>query len=155
MKASLAWNTAFWPHLMFIKVKNYLGPNFTAEDFRIQVNGHSANYVYGCHVTTVTRGALGYVSYYEGIIQGHPGHRYAAREALCLCSRDVFRAVLSLDVSTQTFSLYIMSVKHTLRGYVWFFYRVHVMYGLLCQTNEINTIFQPFIGYRYGRTNEF
>ena len=66
---------------MFIKVRNYLAPNFTTEDFRIQLRGHPANYVYGCHMTPVMRGALGYVSYQKGIIQGHPVHRYASRRA--------------------------------------------------------------------------
>ena len=104
---------------MFIKVRNHLAPNFKGEDLRIQVMGPLANYVYGCHVT---RGAHWYSSHQKGIIQGHPGHRYATREALVLCSRIVFRAVFSLDVSTQTIFLYYMSVKHTLRGYfLWFF----------------------------------
>ena len=106
---------------MFIKVRNHLSPNFTGEDLRIQVRGPFANYVYGCPVTPVTRGAHWYLSHQKGIIQGHPGHRYATREALGLCSRIVFRTVFSLDVSTQTIFLYYMSVKHTLRGYSYDF----------------------------------
>ena len=66
---------------MYIKVRNYLALNFTTEDFRIQLRGPPANYVYGCHMTPVMRGALGYVSYQKGIIQGHPVHRYASRRA--------------------------------------------------------------------------
>ena len=66
---------------MFIKVRNYLAPKFTTEDFRIQVRGPPANYVYGCHMTPVTRGALGYVSYQKGIIQGHLVQRYASKRA--------------------------------------------------------------------------
>ena len=58
MKSSLAWNAAFWPYFMFIKVRNYLAPNFTTEGFRIQVWVPPANHVYGCHMTPVTRGAL-------------------------------------------------------------------------------------------------
>ena len=66
---------------MFIKAKNYLAPNFTTEDFRIQVRVPPVNYVYACHLTPVTRGVLGYVSYRKGIIQGHLVHRYASRRA--------------------------------------------------------------------------
>ena len=106
---------------MFIKARNYLAPSFSTEDFRIQVRGPPANYVYGCHMTPVTRGALGYVSYQKGIIQGHLVHRYASRRAPVLCSRIVFRTVLSLGVSTQAVFLYYMSVKHTLMGYFWCF----------------------------------
>ena len=124
---------------MFIKRKMYLAPNFTTEDFRIQVRGHLANYVYGCHVTPVTRGTLGYASYQKGIIQGHLVHRYAPRKATVLCSRIVFWAVLSLDLSTQTVFLYYMSVKYTFKRYFWCF-GVHVTYWLLCQTDEINTV---------------
>ena len=75
---------------MFIKVTNYLAPNFATEDFRIQVRGSLANYDYGCHVTPVTRGALGYVSYKKGIIQGYLVQRYTPRKATVLCSRIVF-----------------------------------------------------------------
>ena len=89
---------------MFIKVRNYLAPNFTIEDFRVQVRTPPANYVYGCHITLVTRGALGYVSYQKGIIQGHLVHRYASRRAQTPCSWTVFQTVLSLDVSTRLFS---------------------------------------------------
>ena len=107
---------------MFIKVRNYLAPNFITEDFRIQVRGPLANYVYGCQMTPVTRGALGYVSYQRGIIQGHFGHRYASRRAPVLCSRIVFRTVLSLDVSTQAVFLHNMSVKYTFSFYFWCFW---------------------------------
>ena len=107
---------------MFIKVRNYLAPNFTTEDFRIQVRGPPANYVYGCHMTPVTCGALGYVSYQKGIIQGHLVERYASMRAPTLCSRIVFRTVLSLDVSTQTVFLYYMAMKYTFRGYFWCFW---------------------------------
>ena len=117
---------------MFMEVRNYLAPNFTTEDFRIQVGGHPTIYVYGCHMTPVTRGAYGYISYQKGIIQGHLVHRYATRKAPSLCSRVVFRAVLSLNVSTKTFCLCYMSVKYTLRGYFYFFC-VHVTHWLLCQ----------------------
>ena len=129
---------------LFIKVRNYLAPNFTTEDFRIQVRRPRANYVYGCHLTPVTRGSLGYVSYQKGIIQGQLVHRYATRRAPALCSRVL--TVLSLVVSTQTVFLYCMSMKYTLMGHFWCF-GVHVTHWLLCQTDEINTIFQPFIGF--------
>ena len=86
---------------MFIKVRKYRAPYFTAEDYRI--SGPPATYVYGCHVAPITLGALGYVSYREGIIQGHPGHRCPGR-ALGLCSRIAFQAMLSLDVNAQTVS---------------------------------------------------
>ena len=102
---------------MFIKVRNYLAPNFTTEDFRIQVMGPTANYVYGCHMTLVMRWTLGYVSYQKGIIQGHLVHRYASRRSPALCHRIVFRTVKSLDVSTQTAFSYYMCIKYTLRGY--------------------------------------
>ena len=106
---------------MFIKVRNYLASNCTTEDFKIQVRGPPTNYVYGCHMTLFTRGALGYVSYQKGIIQGHLVHRYASRWAPALCCRIVFQTVLSLDVSAQTVFLYYMSMKYTLRGYFWCF----------------------------------
>ena len=103
---------------MFIKVRNSLASNFATEDFKIQVKGHPAMYVYGCHMTPVTRGALGHVSYQkENIIQGHLVHRYATRRAPSMCPKVVFRAVLSLDVNTLTVFLCYMSVKYTLRGY--------------------------------------
>ena len=154
MKSSLAWNTIFWSYFMFIKVTNYLAPNFTTEDFMIHVSGPLANYVHGCHATQAMRTTLGYISYQQGIIQGHLVHRYAPRKATILCSRVVFWAVLSPDVSTQTVFLYYMSVKYTLKRYFWCF-GVHVTHLLLSQTDEINTIFEPFIGCIYGGTGEF
>ena len=87
---------------MFIKARNYLVPNFTTEDFRVQVRGPLANYVYGCHVTPATRGGLGYIAYQKGIIQAHLVHRYVPRKATVLCFKIVFWAVLSLHISTQT-----------------------------------------------------
>ena len=72
-------------------------------------------------MTPVTRGALGYVSYQRGVIQGRLVHRYASRRAPVLCSRMVFRTVLSLDVSTQIVFPYYMSVKYIFRGYFWCF----------------------------------
>ena len=60
---------------MNIKERDDFAPNFTKEDFRIQVGGPPANYVYGCHLAPVARGALGYVSYKKGVIQGHLVHR--------------------------------------------------------------------------------
>ena len=65
-------------------------------------------------MTPIMRGALGYVAYQKGIIQGHLAHRYASRKVPAPCSRIVFRTVLSLDVSTQTVFLYYMSIKYTL-----------------------------------------
>ena len=121
---------------MFIKVINYLAPNFTTEDFRIQGRGPPANYVYGCHMTTVMRGALVYVSYQKGIIQGDLVHRYASRRAAALCSRNMFRTVLSLDVSTQTIFRNYMSVKYTLRGYFWCFW--YPYYTLVVMSNRWN-----------------
>ena len=132
---------------MFIKIRNYLAPNFTTEDSRIQDRGHPAKYVYGCHMTPVTRGALGYVPYQKGIIQGHLVHRYATRKASSPCSRVVFRAVLSLDVSTQTVFLCYMSVKHTLRGYFGGGGGggggVHLTHWLLCQQIKSIRFFNP------------
>ena len=81
------------------------------EDLRNPVRAPPANYVYGCPMTSVTCRALGYVFYQKGIIQGHLVNRYASRRAPALCSRIVFRTVLSLDVNTQTVFLYYMSVK--------------------------------------------
>ena len=136
------------------KVRNYLAPNFTTEDLRIQVRGPPANYVYGCHMTPVTSGTIGYVSYQKGIIQGHLVHGYASRRAPALCSRIVFRTLLSLDVSTQTVFLYHMSLKY-FEGLFLMFFGVPVTHWLLSQTDEINTIFQPFIGFLYEGTGEF
>ena len=145
----------FWPYFIFIKVRNYLAPSCSA-DVSFQVRCPPANYVCGCHVTPVTRGVFGYVFYQKGIIQGHPGHRCPTREALGLGSRIVFRAVLSLDISTQTVCLYYMSVKYTLKGYLWCFFVSMIRTGCYVNTwNEINTVFQPFIGYIYGGTVEF
>ena len=129
---------------MFIKVWNYRTPNFTTEDFRVQVRDHPVNHVYGCHMTPVTRRALGYLSYRKGIIQGNFVQRYVTRKAPSLCSRVVFRAVLSLHVSTQTVFLCYISVKYTytLRGYFWFFWCP--CYALaVVSTDDINTIFNP------------
>ena len=88
-------------------------------------------------MTPVSCGAPGYVSYQKGIIQGQLVHRYASRRASALCSRIVFRTVLSLDVSTQTIFLYYMSVKYTLRGYFWCFL-VSMCYALLAISNRWN-----------------
>ena len=121
---------------MFIKVRNYLAPNFTTENLRIQVRGPLANYVYGCHVTPVTRGALEYVSYQKGIIQGHLVHRYAPRKTTILCSRIVFQTVLSLDICTQTVVLFYMSVKYTLKPY--FLCLWCPSYALAVMSNRIN-----------------
>ena len=125
---------------MFIKVKNYLAPNFTTGDFRIRVRGPPANYVYGSHMTLVTRGSLGYSSHQEGVIPGHLVHRYASKRATALCSRIMFRTVLSLDVCTQTVFLYYVR-KIYLEGSFLMFCGVHVTHWLLCQTDEINTFF--------------
>ena len=133
---------------MFIKVINYLAPNVTTDDFRIRIRGPLANYIYGCQLTPVSRGALGYVSYQRGIIQGHLVHRNASRRAPVLWPRIVVRTVLSLDVSTQAVFLYHISVRYTFRVYLWCI-GVHVTHWLLRQTDEINTIFQRFIGYIY------
>ena len=84
----------------------------------------------------VTRGAPEYVSYTKSIIQWHLVHRYASRRAPTLCSRIVFRAVVSLDVSTQTVFLYYISVKYTLRGYFWCFLRP--CYALVVISNRWN-----------------
>ena len=91
-------------------------------------------------MTPVTRGALGYVSCQKGIIQGHIVHRYASRRAPALCSRIMFRIVLSLNVGTQTVFLYYMSVN-IFEGLFLMSFGVHVTHRLLCQTDEINTIF--------------
>ena len=122
---------------MFIKVRNYLAPNFTTEDFRIQVGGPPANYVYNCHMTPVMRGALRYVSYQKGIIEGHLVHGYVSRKDPTLCSRIVFRTVLSLDVSTQTVFQYYMSVEYTSRGYCWCFF-LCPCYALVVMSNRWN-----------------
>ena len=121
---------------MFIKVRNYLASNFSTEDFRIHVRGPPANYVYGCHVTPVMRGALVYVSYQKGIIQGHNVHRYASSRAPALCSRNMFRTVLSLDVSTQTIFLYYMSVK-ILWGVIFYVFW-YPCYTLVVMSNRWN-----------------
>ena len=121
---------------MFNKVRNCVGPNITAEDFGVKVRGAPANYVYDFHVKPVTRGSLGYGSYHKDIIQGHPGQRYATGEAFGLCSRFVFRAVLSLDLITQTVLLYYMSVKYPSFDELFrMFFRVQVTPWLLWQTD--------------------
>ena len=137
---------------LFIKVRNYLAPNFTTEDFRIQVRRPRANYVYGCHLTPVTRGSLGYVSYQKGIIQGQLVHRYATRRAPALCSRVL--TVLSLDVSTQTVFLYCMSMKYTLMGYLWCF-GVHVTHCCYVKQMKWILFFNPSSGFIYEGTGEF
>ena len=98
-----------WPYFMFIKVRNFIAPNFTGEYFRIQVRSPFDNYDYGCRVTPVTRGAHWYLSYQKGIIQGHPGHKYATREALRLCSRIVFRAVKGIRVGYNFIDFWLIS----------------------------------------------
>ena len=125
-----------WPYFMFIRVRNYLAPNFTTEDFKIQVKDFLANYVYGCHVTPVTRGPLEYASYQKGIIRGHLVHRYAPRKTTVLCSRIVFWAVRLLDVSTQTVFLCYMSVKYTLKHYFRCFWCPY--YALAVMSNRWN-----------------
>ena len=124
---------------MFIKVRNHVAPNFTGEDLRIQVRGPLASYVYGYHVTPVTSEAHWYLSHQKGIIQGHPGHRYATREAFDLCSRIVFRAVFSLYVSTQTIFLYYISIKHNVRGhFLWFLCPCYALVAMPNRWNQYN-----------------
>ena len=146
-------NTIFWPYFMLIKVRNYLAPNSTTADFRIRIRGPPANYVYGSHMPLVTRGSLGYLSHQKSVIQGHLVHRYASRRAPALCSMIMFRTVLSLDVSAQTVFLYNVR-KNYLDGLFLMFCGVHVTHWLLCQTDEINTVFQSFIGYIYEGTGQ-
>ena len=141
-------------YFMLIKVQNYLAPNFTTGDLRIQVRGPPANYVNGSHMTLVTRGSFGYSSHQKGVIQGHLVHRYASRRAPALCSMIMFRTVLPLDVSTQNGFLYYVR-KICLEGLFLMFCGVLVTHWLLCQTVEINTIFLSFIGYIYEGTGEF
>ena len=90
------------------------------------VKAAPANHVCGCHMTLVNRGALGYISYQKGIIQGYLVHKYASKRAPTLCSRNMCQFVLSLDVSTQTVFLYYMSVKYILR---LFFFRSMLRIG--------------------------
>ena len=130
---------------MLIKVRNYLAPNFTTGDFRIRVRGPPANYVYGSHMTLVTRGSLGYSSHQKGVIQGHLVHMYTSRWAPALCSMVMFRIVLLLD----DFLYYVRKIY--LEGLFLMFCGVHVAHWLLYQTDEINTVFQSFIGYIYMR----
>ena len=113
--------------------------NFTTGDFRIRVKGSPANYVYGSHMTLITRGSLGYASHQKGVIQGHLVHWYAS-----WCSMIMFRTALSLDVGTHTVFLYHVR-KIYLEGLFLMFRGVHATHWLLCQTDEINTIFQSFI----------
>ena len=154
MKSSVAWNAVFWPYFMFIKVRNYLVPNLTTEDFRAKVRGPPANYAYGCHMTPITRGALRYVSYQKGIFQGHLFHRYASRRATALCYRIEFRTVLSLDVSAQTVFLYYMSMKYiwgVISDVLWC-----PCYTQVVMSNRWNQTFcQTCIGYIYEGTGEF
>ena len=69
-----------------------------------------------------THGAIEYVSYQKGIIQGHPGYWCRTIEALGLCSKIVFQPIISLDVSTQTVFLYYMTVTYNLTEYFWWFF---------------------------------
>ena len=101
-------------------------------------------------MTLVTRGSLGYSSHQKGVIQGHLVHRYASRRAPALRSMIMLRTVLSLDISTQTVFLYYVR-KIYLEGLFRMFCGVHVTHWLSCQTDEINTVFQSFIGYIYMR----
>ena len=71
-------------------------------------------------------------------------------EALGLCYRIVFQPVLSLDVSTQTVFFYITCPKSILWGIISAVFRVHVTPRLLCQTDEINTIFNPSVVIHMG-----
>ena len=114
MKSSFVYNAVFRSHFRLIKGRKYLAPYFGAEDFSVQVRGPAYNYVYGCHMAQVARGALGYVVYQEGIVQGRTDDRSPTREAISLCSRIVFRTVPSLDISSQIVFVYYMSLK-----YIW------------------------------------
>ena len=136
---------------MFIKVRNLSCSKFYN---RIRVRGPPANYVYCCHMTPATRGSLGYASHQKGIVQGHTVHRYASRRAPALCPMIMFRTVLPLDVCTQTVFLYYIR-KIYFEGLFLILCGVHVTHWLLCQTDEINTVFQSFIGYIYEGTGKF
>ena len=91
----------------------------------------------------VTRGALGYVSYQKGIIQGHLVHRYASGRTPTSYSRIVFWTVLWLDVSTRLITC-IRCPQNIPWGVISDVFDVHVAHWLLCQTDEIKTNFQPF-----------
>ena len=93
-------------------------------------------------MTLVTRESLGYSSHQKGVIQGHLVHRYASRRAPALCSMIMFRTLFSLDVSTHIVFLYHVR-KIYLEGLFLMFCGVHVTHWLSCQTDEINTVFNP------------
>ena len=78
-------------------------------------------YIYGCHATSVTIEALPRTdTLIIGVKQGSP------RPVL----RALFHAVLLVDVSPWLF-LFCMSVKYTVRGYIWSC-RAHIKHNLLC-----------------------
>ena len=67
----------------------------------------------------------------------------------------VFQAIISLDVSFKTVFPYYIVHKVYLKGLFRMFFHVHVTHWLLCQTDEISTIFQLCIDYVYAATGEF
>ena len=105
-------------------------------------------------MTSVTGGALGYVSYQIGIIEGHLVHRYVSRWAPALCSRILFQTVLSLDVSTQTIFLYYISVIYTLSDYfLCFGVRCYTLVAMLNRWNQYNFSTPPSIIYLRAQVN--
>ena len=96
MKSSLAKKAVFWSYFMFVKVRNYPAPNFTTEDFRIQVRGALANYAYGCHVTPVTHGAWG------PWISILPERHHSRTPCSQVCTKESHRPVLQDRVSGCT-----------------------------------------------------
>ena len=129
---------AYFGHIScLLRWEIIFSPNFTTEDFRVQVMSSLANYVYGCHMTLVTHGALGYASYQKGIIQGHLVHRYASGRTPTPYSRTVFRAVLWLDVGTRLISCITCPQNiHRGVGYFWCFWRP--CYALVVMSNRWN-----------------
>ena len=102
----------------------------------VKVRTPPANYVYGCHMTLVTRGALGYVSYQKGIIQGHLAHRYKNKESPRPVLQDRVSDCTFTRCKHQTVFLYCMSVKYTFRGYLWCFWCP--CYALVVMSNRWN-----------------
>ena len=120
-------------------VKRYLTPYFTADSNRIQFGGPPAHHIHGC-----------YLMFTCGPLVCTLSERHHSRTPRSQVSiRRTSRPALQDRVSGSnpiwyklTVFYYYISVKSIL-GIILELCRVRVMCWFLCQTDEINTIFNP------------
>ena len=130
---------------MFIKAKNYLAPNFTTEDFRIQVRVPPVNYVYACHLGSsdmyLTEKASFKDILFIGMHQEEP--RPGPQDRVSDCNLSRCKHPDSFPI------LHVLRIY--LRGY--FCCSCYALDGMSSRWNHNK--FSTLIGYMYESTGEF